>query len=145
MKNLIEKIEKALQDTEKLYRHTSEVYNGYLKSHYRGKMEAYMNILESFKDYNIIAVPKSIKLSEIVERLKDFNCYTPEIKIDKHEDATIIEVNYYTYTQCECGGYIQIIDRTICDISFGNHSYHKWLYALWIAGTEIIDDLECDE
>lgn len=23
--------------------------------------------------------------------------------------------------------------------------YPKWLYALWIAGTEIVDDLECDE
>jgi len=103
---------------------------------------AIKQILELLNQYNLIAAPKSVKLSEIVERLKDFNCYTPEIKIDKHEDATIIEVNYYTYTQCECGGYIQIIDRTICDISFGNHSYHKWLYELWIAGTEIVDDVE---
>ena len=30
MKDLIKGIEEALQDTEKLYRNTSEVYNGYL-------------------------------------------------------------------------------------------------------------------
>lgn len=102
-------------------------------------------ILEILNQYNIITAPKSIMLSEIVGKLKDFDCYTPEIKVDKHEDTTIIEVNYYSYAQCECGGYIQIIDGTICDISFGNHSYHKWLYTLWIAGTEIVDDLEIKE
>lgn len=119
----------------------SYVYDDFRKGYNGGLNVA----IETINQYNIITAPKSIKLSEIVNRLKNFDCYTSEIKIDKHEDATIIEINYYSYTQCECGGYIQIIDGTICDISFGNHSYHKWLYTLWIANVEIVDDLECDE
>ena len=134
MKNLIKEIESSRLGLS--YAH-SEYKNGFKD----GKNEAIGEILEILNQYNIITSPKSIKLSEIVDRLKNFDCYTSEIKIDKHEDATIIEINYYSYTQCECGGYIQIIDGTICDISFGNHSYHKWLYTLWIANVEIIDDL----
>ena len=141
MKNLIDEIEKALQDTEKLYRHTSEVYNGYLKSHYRGKMEAYMNILESLKDYNIITAPKQIKLSEIVEKLKNNYSYD-NITIERNSTYTRIigRTQHHLYSTTE----------TLFDINFNktldkpNFKY-KWLYTLWISGTEIVDDLECDE
>lgn len=148
MKNLIEKIEKIIEDLKIEKQKCFEEIDYPLSQVDRleGRILAYTDILMALNQYNIITAPKSIKLSEIVKRLKNsFDCYTTEIKIDKHEDATIIEINYYSYTQCECGGYIQIIDGTICDISFGNHSYHKWLYTLWIAKTEIVDDMECDE
>ena len=66
MKNLINEIEKALKDTEKLYRQTSEIYNGYLKSYYRGKIEAYKTILYSLNQ-------DKIKIRELEEVLKNDN------------------------------------------------------------------------
>ena len=143
MKNLIEDIEKALQDTERLYRHTSEVYNGYLKSHYRGKMEAYINILESLKDYNIITAPKSIKLSEIVSKLNKI--YEPNIYFNKELNA----IGYGEYSNkwfMDTWTAIALIkNNKISRILKITSEETKWLYELWITGTIIEDDLECDE
>ena len=139
MKNLINEIEKALQDTEKLYRHTSEVYNGYLKSHYRGKMEAYMSILQILKDYNIITAPKQIKLSEIVNKLK--NAFVDLGNIDYEG---FIEIGYGFITlNDEIVITIDLDSQKIVLIEFTNTFIElKWLYTLWIAGTEIVDDLK---
>ena len=144
MKNVIEKIEKTLQDTERMYRHISEVHHGYLKSHYRGKMEAYMSILQSLKDYNLITAPKSIKLSELVKRLKNsFDCYTAECKLYREQNKIDIEYYYYSYVECLSSGYVVITNNKIKTIAADiSTDIHKWLYELWIADTEIIDDLE---
>ena len=37
---------------------------------------------------------------------------------------------------------IDDIDEFCC---YQNDDNTKWLYTLWIAGTEIVDDMECDE
>ena len=140
MINLRDEIEKALQDTEHLYRHTSEIYNGYLKSHYRGRIEAYMNILQSLKDYNIITAPKNIKLSEIVERL---NCYVKrnENTIHLYDIEEDLFDEYDTFES-----YSLIIENNkITTILLSQCDEFKWLYTLWIAGTEIIDDMEYGE
>ena len=148
MKNLIEELEKALQDTERLYRHTSEIYNSYLKSHYRGKMEAYMNILDSLKGYNIITAPKSIMLSELIDKIYETK-FKSESWVEPIRESDITLRIRVQYGDGYWGDYEFYIRNNKIEINENDYllpfNEFKWLYTLWIAGTKIIDNLECDD
>ena len=103
--------------------------------------------LELLNQYNIITAPKSIKLSEIVEGLKNsFDCYTTECKLYREQNKIEVDYYYYSYVECLSSGYVVIrnnkIEIIVADTST---DIHKWLYTLWIAGTIIEDDLEEEE
>lgn len=101
--------------------------------------------------YNIITAPKTIKLSEIVSKLEEvmLGCDS-KIHIERF------------------GKHILILEKTIrnltliAEFNLNNNNIKgvntivsireeyflsslKWLYALWIAGTKIVDDMESDE
>lgn len=100
---------------------------------------------EILTKYNIITAPKSIKLSEIVSKLGIGNSFG----IDRHKNL----INLYEVNELEFDGeywqdesyLLGIRDNKIYDSNITLDDRTKWLYTLWIAGTEIIDDLECDE
>ena len=103
-------------------------------------VDNYLRIQDDIKSYNIITAPESISLSEIVSRLKN--------------DYEIVEVNHYsTYSEVKVANMghfgsnqLKTIfefnnENKIIEILASQSECNKWLYALWIAGTEIIDDL----
>lgn len=96
--------------------------------------------IEIIKQHNIITAPKSIKLSEIVDRLKkDFpthDFYYRYVTKSKWIAIWLGNHCYATFT---------IKDNKLVLENKDEFEYPKWLYTLWIAGTEIIDDLEAIE
>lgn len=104
--------------------------------------------LELLNQYNIITAPKSIKLSEIVKKL-DKNIESSTISLCRHDNEIDVwedykindddeEINGSTFIfKVDSNNIIKMIAR--------DDRFPKWIYTLWIAGTEIIDDLECDE
>lgn len=136
MKNLIDEKLKEIQDLCEL---TEEKYKikpkGFL-------VDNYLRIQDDINSYNIIITPKSIKLSEIINKLKDIFKDLCSITCKR-----IFPI--FTYIYCE-DDIIITIDKEkniILNIEFTNTFIElKWLFTLWITGTEIIDDLkECDE
>lgn len=113
MKDLIKEIEKQKINRFKSFEEDS--WNSALDK-----------VIKIINQYNIITAPKSIKLSEIVSRLNDckFDRYSDYISLSRHYTFLVIKNNKI------------IIDELPQTDEF------KWLYTLWIAGTEIIDDLE---
>ena len=110
-----------------------------------GKNKGIKQVLELLDQYNIITAPKTIKLSEIVSKLEtSFNYYCTQCRVLKEKDKTIIEYYNYSFIECEYEGYIVIKDNKIidCDGKLSLEDNFKWLYALWIAGTIIEDDLK---
>ena len=97
----------------------------------------------SLNQYNIITVPKSVKLSEIVSRLNEI--YEPNIYFNKELNA----IGYGEYDKMwfmDTWTAIALIkNNKISKILKITSEETKWLYKLWIAGTEIIDDLKEDE
>ena len=108
--------------------------------------------------YNIITAPKTIKLSEILDRLNKEHKKTIngniifEYKINRngwyntdgtpyHLTDTTIDSYYYGKKLLTVIKFNKKMDITVLD--FGNN--FKWLYALWITGTIIEDDLKEDE
>jgi len=130
MKNLIDEIEKKKSNID-----------GFAMSDYgEGYLECVDEILELLNQHNLITAPKSIKLSEIVERLNACDKRNKFKKIIKTYETTVVENTEFKKE------YIYISKNKIFDLSeYMFKDYYKWLYTLWIAGTEIIDDLECDE
>lgn len=96
--------------------------------------------IEIINQHNIITAPKSIKLSEIVDRLKkDFpthNFYYRYVTKSKWIAIWLGNHCYATFT---------IKDNKLVLENKDEFEYPKWLYTLWIAETEIIDDLEVIE
>lgn len=142
MKNLIEEIEK-LKVSESFG--NSEYSFGLLE----GKNKGINECLKILNQYNTITAPKSIKLSEIVENLNDFYCPKKKIKVyeEKDEDGyveKIIDANLLGDVQNLCNLHIRIFDKKIMYMHIKPFAidWFKWLYTLWIAGTEIIDDLK---
>lgn len=126
MKNLIEEIEGHK---------FSYAYDDFRKG-YNGGLNVAIEVLNQ---YNIITAPKSIKLSEIVSRLKD-------CKVERYSDYISL---YDTYTdtlpfdiETEMKDYLLLIKGNKIEKV---HCIDKWLYTLWIAGTEIIDDMKESE
>ena len=107
----------------------------YASSLTTGRVDALDKVLDIIEDYNIITAPKTIKLSEIVSRLKN------ELK-----DYVIKYING-EITVCRdrwCYAVVYI-DEDTHNFEFDFHdrfNFPKWLYTLWIAGTEIINDLK---
>lgn len=131
MKNLIEEIEKLkLSD--------SFIIGEYSFGFTDGKNKGIKQVLELLDQYNIITAPKSIKLSEIMKRLKkEFNSYKIFYDVD-NEQLIMYECRWNPVQIDISNGVIELIGKDEFD-------YPKWLYTLWIAGTEIIDDLKENE
>lgn len=103
-----------------------------------GYNKAIEDVIQLFNQYNIITAPKTIKLSEIVERLKN------ELK-----DYVVRYVGS-AITICQDGWCYAVvyIDEDTHNFEFemqNRFNFPKWLYTLWIAGTIIEDDLKEEE
>lgn len=119
----------------------------------KDKIEELKKQWNEYKDdilsnYNIITAPKTIKLSEIVSRLNEiFNDseFSSEIYFNRKLNA-IGEGEYdkdwfmNTWTP-----FIRFKENKISEIIKTGNERTKWLYALWIAGTIIDDDLKEDK
>lgn len=155
MIDLREEIEVKLKYAKNLYDNINENDNGYLKSYFLGTIQSYETILKCLENHNIITAPKSIKLSEILDRLNKEHKKTIngniifEYKINRnwryntdgtpyHLTDTTIDSYYYGKKLLTVIKFNKKMDITILD--FGDN--FKWLYALWIAGTIIEDDLQ---
>ena len=154
MKNLIDEIEKLkVYECEFERRPLGIIFmkDCYIKE----------DLENTLNQYNIITAPKSIKLSEIVERLNEEFAIIhtlpdgrkiagKEFKVERNctyingnfESLLSTNVNEYYY-----GNLIPVFklspNNKFIEISFDNK--FKWLYTLWVAGTEIINDLEGDK
>ena len=104
--------------------------------------------LKIINQYNIITAPKTIKLSEIVSKLNEIyndSEFSSEIYFNRKLNA-IGEGEYdkdwfmNTWTP-----FIRFKENKISEIINLESERTKWLYTLWIAGTEIVDDLKEDE
>lgn len=67
MKNLIDEIEKNLETASEFYCKTANINS---RMYLQGQVEAYRECLNLLNQYNIITAHKSIKLSEIMKKLK---------------------------------------------------------------------------
>ena len=127
----------------------------YASSLTTGRVDALDKVLDIIEDYNIITAPKTIKLSEILDRLNKEHKKTIngniifEYKINRNgrynTDGTPyhiidISIDSYHYGKKLVTAIRFTPKMTITEINFGEK--HKWIYTLWIAGTEIIDDLK---
>ena len=132
MKNLIEEIEK-----EKI----NEFIITYYGAGYNDGLDKAINILNQ---YNIITAPKSIKLSEIVSKLNKKEGST--ISLCRHDNEINVWEDYkISDDEEQTNGSIfifKIDSNSIIKMIARDDRIPKWLYTLWIAGTEIIDDLE---
>ena len=91
--------------------------------------------LRMLDQYNIITAPKSIKLSEIVKRLEEEQT---DYEFRYKEGSISVWKNRWCYAV------LGIEDDTL-KLDFDIHDrylFPKWVFAMWIAGTEIIDDME---
>lgn len=104
-------------------------------------------VFKILDQYNIITAPKSIKLSEIVNKLNEFYCIKKEIRVyvDKDKEGYIEKVIDVNLGNIQISSiHIRIFDKKIMYLTSTPFAgdWFKWLYTLWIAGTTIIDDLE---
>ena len=107
--------------------------------------------LELLNKYNIITAPKSIKLSELIDKIYkteySSECYVKAIKCSngQYKDNYRIHIEY---GDGYWGDYeFYIVDgkiSSIFDMDLPRDEF-KWLYTLWIADTIIEDDMEEDE
>lgn len=153
MKNLIEKIENIIEDL-KIERQKCFEEIDYPLSQVdklEGRILAYTDIVMCLTDYNIITAPKSIKLSELIDKIYkteySSECYVKAIKCGngQYKDDYRIHIEY---GDGYWGDYeFYIVDGKISstfDMDLPRDEF-KWLYTLWIAGTEIVDDLKENE
>lgn len=109
-----------------------------------GKCKAYQDCLDVFKDYNIITAPKTIKLSEIVDRLNE------KLILETDYKASVIRYGKDIFIVVKKP--FRTFDGVIAEINSTNKIVKidekyviencKWLYALWLTGTIIEDDLK---
>lgn len=133
MKNLIEEIDLKLKNARCVCRVENE--GKISKAFALGQVEGYEDCLNILNQYNIITAPKSIKLSEIVERLKEEQT---DYEFRYKEGSISVWKNRWCYAMLG-------IDDDTLKLDFDIHDrylFPKWLFAMWIAGTEIIDDME---
>lgn len=136
MKNLIEEIEKS-----KSYYETDiscEFNDGW-----NNALDKAIKILNR---HSLITAPKSIKLSEILGNLK-LQIEEPENLIKIQFNRKINAIGFGEYDEDWRQNTWQTIvsfykDLTIKNICIKLQDNFKWLYTLWIAGTEIVNDLE---
>ena len=101
MKNLIDEIGKIIVSLKRQYQNCFEEIGCplFTSDEIKGKILAYQDCLNIINNYNLITAPKSIKLSEIVERLNESNEY-----LDFEFETTLdfkkaIGVNYKSYDE----------------------------------------------
>lgn len=90
-------------------------------------------------NYSIL-VPKKIKLSKLLENLnaREDN----DFEITRNDDMHLISLDNENCLR----EYINIEHRHIVDISYDMETKeYKWIFLLWVANTEIIDDLKEDK
>lgn len=103
-----------------------------------GFIDGVNEALEVINQYNLITAPKSIKLSEILGKLNE--AFEGECYIKR-----IFKSPIYIVLQDDIVVSISKDLKQIMSIEFNNTFIElKWLYTLWLAGTEIIDDLEVE-
>ena len=116
--------------------------------HWDGHNDKDVDRVLSLANYNIITAPKTIKLSEIIDKIYDTEysgeCYVHAIKCDNghHKNDYRIRVQYGVGFWGDFEFYI--VDGKISsnyDMDLPRDEF-KWLYTLWIAGTIIEDDLK---
>ena len=102
-----------------------------------GFQNAIKMVLNKLNQYSIIAAPKSIKLSEIINKLNSCdNRNNWNIIVDATKTLVLENSNFEQE-------YFYINDNKIFDLSDCMvHDDYKWLYTLWITNTEIIDDID---
>ena len=104
-------------------------------------------VLSILNQYNLITAPKSIKLSELIDKIYETEYsserYVHPIKSDSGDYRIRVQ-----YGDGFWGDYeFYIVDGKISsnyDMDLPRDEF-KWLYTLWIAGTEVIDDMAGDE
>ena len=132
MKNLIDEIEKLKRPDTKV-------------SFDDGFNRGIDKIINLLNQYNLITAPKSIKLSELIDKI-----YETKFKSENWVEPIKEGNNYYRikvqYGDGYWGDYEFYIRNNKIEINENDYllsmSEFKWLYALWIAGSEIIDDLK---
>ena len=98
--------------------------------------------IELLNQYNIITAPKQIKLSEIVSGLNEIGGKYTKFIVYKRNLKDGVET---IFVENENFGrqYFTIVDNQIEDLDEEMQiNKFKWLYILWIASTEIINDME---
>lgn len=93
-----------------------------------------------YKQHNIIAAPKNIKLSEIVNKIQE----REKVEIYFNRERNAIGYGEYdedwkqnTWQPLVIFGNMKIVRVCVPMVDF-----NKWLYTLWIAETIIEDDLK---
>lgn len=101
---------------------------------------------EILNQYNIITAPKSIKLSELIDRIcetKFKNDHWVELVKPNSNDYRII-IKWSESPWDEQDFFIRDKKIEKYNLNLPKDEF-KWLYILCIAETEIVDDVECDE
>ena len=135
MKNLIEEIKKLKPQI------ITDKYSD-------GFQNAIKMVLNKLNQYNIITAPNQITLSEIID-----NIYETKFKSESWVEPIKEGNNYYRirvqYGDGYWGDYEFYIRNNKIEINENDYllpfNEFKWLYTLWIADTEIVDDLEGDD
>ncbi len=140
MKNLIERIEELLETARNYYRNYSDRD---ILSETRGQIEAYQDCLDVLTQYNLITAPKEIKLSEIVSKIQEQS--NVEIYFNRERNAIGYGEYDEDWRQNTWQPFVIFRDTKIVRICMPMAEITKWLYTLWIANVEIVDDLECGE
>jgi hypothetical protein len=144
MKNLIEEIEKIIVSLKRQYQNCFEEIDCplFTSDEIKGKILAYQDCLNVLNEYNIITAPKNIKLSEIMSKLQE----RAGVEIYFNRELNAIGYGLYDedWQQNTWHTFVAFNkDLTIKKINIRPQDNNiKWLYTLWIAGTEIIDDME---
>ena len=113
-----------------------------------GFQNAIKMVLNKLNQYNIITAPNQITLSEIID-----NIYETKFKSESWVEPIKEGNNYYRirvqYGDGYWGDYEFYIRNNKIEINENDYllpfNEFKWLYTLWIADTEIVDDLEGDD
>lgn len=154
MKNLIKEIEKRFGMAKDNYCCCLDEEKYDLANDYYELAGLCQSCLKVLTQHNIITAPKQIKLSELIDKIYDTKysseCYVKAIKCSsgQYKDDYHYRI-HIEYGEGYWGDYeFYIVDGKISsafDMNLPRDEF-KWLYTLWIAGTEIVDDLkEYDE
>lgn len=134
MNNLIDEIENKIEELK------NELGDLEYDRETRIEIETYKYILSILNQYNIITAPKEIKLSEIVSRLNECDKRNKFKAIIQVGETTVVENTEFKKE------YFYIKNNKIFDLSdYMVRDEYKFLYALWIADTIIVDDLKEEE
>jgi hypothetical protein len=148
MKNLIEEIEKIIVSLKRQYQNCFEEIDYPLSQvdKLEGRILAYTDVVMALNQHNIITAPKEIKLSEMLDKICELYEEIIEQEIYFNREINCIGYGEYDEDWMKNSWHTFVAfnkDLTIKKINIRPQDNNiKWLYTLWIAGTEIIDDME---